>query len=127
MNSGMSSSDFAHSYRCDIIPLYLPLVWVLTSRFRNHAFSSGAVTLMATASDHLGRSTLRITCSCSSLIDCLLKGCLARYFSASSPTVTRVGSDLATNLSSPSSPILVHASSSDRLLWPIVRLRSSPF
>src|SRR5438309_7532303 len=49
------------------------------------------------------------------LMDCLLKGCLARYFSASSPTVTRVGSDLATNLSSPSSPTLVHASLSDML------------
>src|SRR5439155_3819370 len=57
---------------------------------------------------------------------CLLKGCLARYFSASSPTVTPVGSDLATNLSSPSSPTLVHASLSDMLPGPIVRLRSSP-
>ena len=74
------------------MPRYFPLVCVLTSKPTNQDFSSGALMRMATAGDHLGRSTLRITCSCSSFVDCLLKGCLARYFSASSPKVMQDGS-----------------------------------
>src|SRR3989441_7041866 len=108
------------------MPRYFPLVCVLTSKPTNQDFSSGALMRMATAGDHSGRSTLRITCSCNSLVDCLLKGCLAKYFAASSPTVTRPGSDLATSLSKPSSPTFAHASLSDRLLGPMVRLRSRP-
>src|SRR6266700_6660719 len=125
MNSGISSSDFAHSYTCDILARYLPRVQSLTSRLRSQDFNSEALMLIAMASVHLVMSTLRITCSYRSLVDFLLKGYLARYFSASSPKMTLQESVFATCLSSPSSPILAHAVLSFIFAEPITRLRST--
>src|SRR6185437_16085155 len=57
---------------------------------------------------------------------CLLKGYLARYFSASSPKVTVQQSVFASCLSSPSSPILAHAVLSSISAVPIKRVFSTP-
>ena len=76
--------------------LYLPRVDDSTSRAISHAFSFGGSISTVISSDHFGISKFRTTCSHSSLVDCLLKGYWLRYFSANSPKMRSVTSDLAT-------------------------------